>query len=139
VKSKLILAFMAVAISLCLFACSPASKQVSVDVTCGQLSKHAHITKAIQVPAGDSFTLSLCSNPTSEFRWSEAQISDQTALEQVDRKFVPRKEGQAGGREVWTFKTLKEGTSTISMEYIRPGKGEKPTRTFVLTVEVLLG
>ena len=134
-KSKLILTFMAVTISLCLFACAPAPKQVSVDVTCGQLSKHAHITKAIQVPAGDSFTLSLCSNPTTDFRWSGAQISDQTALEQVDHKFVPQQEGQAGGREVWTFKTLKEGMSTISMEYSRPG--EEPTRTFVLTVEVL--
>lgn len=106
-KSKPILTFMAVTISLCLFACAPAPKQVSVDVTCGQLSRHAHITKAIQVPAGDSFTLSLCSNPTSGFRWSEAQISNQTALEQVDRKSVPRKEGQAGGERSMDFQDAK--------------------------------
>ena len=42
-----------------------------------------------------------------------------------------------GGKEVWIFNVQKEGTSKISMEYIRPWeKFVKHTETFGLTVLV---
>ena len=41
------------------------------------------------------------------------------------------------GKEIWTFKALKKGTSTVSMEYSRPGEGgEKGHWTFVAAVIV---
>jgi len=104
-----------------------------------------HISKEAKVAVGDSFTVTLCSNPTTGFQWLEsAQISDQTVLEQVDHKFVPPEAKDdrpsppgTGGKEVWTFKALKKGTSTISMEYSRPWEGgEKRAWTFLLTVTV---
>jgi predicted secreted protein len=73
-----------------------------------------------------------------------AEISDQTVVEQVDHKYValseegkkPPPPGTPGG-EIWTFKALKEGKSTISMEYGQPWEGgEKAAWTFVLTVTV---
>ena len=142
-KSKLILTCAVVAISLCLFACSPATKQASVEVSCDEFYEQNHISQEVNVAVGDSFTVTLCSNPTTGFLWSEsAKISDQTILEQTDHKFVPPPErpepieGEAG-KEVWTFKALKKGTSTISMEYSRPWEGgEKGAWTFDLTVVV---
>jgi len=114
-----------------------------VDVSCDDFYKQQHISKEVEVTVGDSCTVTLCSNPTTGFLWSEsAQISDQTVLEQTDHKFVPPPErpepveGEAG-KEVWTFKALKKGTSTISLEYSRPWEGgEKGAWTFVLTVVV---
>ncbi len=128
------------AISLPLFACSP--KQVSVDVSYDDFYKQQHISKEVEVTVSDSFTVTLCSNPTTGFLWSEsAQISDLTILQQTDHKFIPPDDRDkppppgTPGQEVWTFKALKKGTSEISMEYSRPWEGgEKGEWTFVLTV-----
>jgi len=142
-KSKLILTYAMVAISLCLFACAPATKQVSIEVSCDDFMKLQHISKEAEVLVDGSLTVTLCSNPTTGFVWSEsAQISDQTVLQQVDHKFIspvsePPPPPGTPGQEVWTFKALKEGTSIISMEYSRPWEGgEKGEWTFVLTVTV---
>jgi inhibitor of cysteine peptidase len=140
-KSKLILVCAVVAISLCLFACLPTSKQVSVDVSCDDFMKQQHISQEAEVAVDGSLTVTLCSNPTTGFQWVEsAQISDQTVLQQTDHRFVspvsePPPPPGTPGQQVWTFKALKKGTSTISMEYSRPWEGgEKGEWTFVLTV-----
>jgi len=145
-KLKLILTCAVVAISLSLLACSPASEpvsQVSLEVSCDDFYEQQHISKEVEVAAGDSFTVTLCSNPTTGFQWSEAaQISDQTVLQQADHKFVsPQSEPPpppgTPGQDVWTFKALKKGESTVSLEYSRPWEGgEKGEWTFVLTVVV---
>ncbi|MCK4387345.1 MAG: protease inhibitor I42 family protein [Dehalococcoidia bacterium] len=140
-KSKLTLVLIITAISTLVFACSPVSKQVSVEASCDDFYKNQHISKEVEVAVGDSFTVTLCSNPTTGFQWSEtAQISDQTVLQPVDHKFVPpEKTGVEGapGQETWTFKALEKGTSVISMEYSRPWEGgEKGAWTFNLTVVV---
>ncbi len=144
-KSKLILTCAMVAISLSLFACSPTPKQVSVDASWDDFMKLQHISKEVGVAVDGSLTLSMYSNPTEGRQWSEAQTSDQTVLQQTDHKFVPPEaKGDkppppgTAGQEVWTFKALKEGTSTISMEYTHPWEGgeKEPMLTFVLTVTV---
>jgi inhibitor of cysteine peptidase len=105
-----------------------------------KLQTPAVISKNAQVSAGSSFTVTLCSNQTTGFQWSEsAQISDQTVIRQTGHKFEPPKGGLVGaaGQEVWTFEALKKGTSTISMEYSRPWEGgEKGTWKFNLTIVV---
>ena len=142
-KLNLTLMCAIVAISLLLIACSPASKQASVEVSCDDFYKQHHITKEVQISAGDSFTVNLCSNPSTGFRWFEtASISDQTVVQQTDHKLVmlksePPPPPGTPGQEVWTFKALKKGTSTVSMEYSRPWEGgEKEEWTFELTVIV---
>ena len=141
-KTKLVIIGTMVAISLCLFACSPAPKQVAVEASCDDFMKQQHISQEVEVAAGDSLTVTLCSNPTTGFEWESAKISDQTVLQQVDHKFIspesepPPPPGTAG-QEVWTFKALKKGESTISIDYSRPWEGgEKGEWTFVLTVTV---
>jgi inhibitor of cysteine peptidase len=89
------------------------------------------------------FWVTLCSNPTTGFQWPEkAQISDTTVLEQKDHKFIgPESEAPpppgTPGQEVWTFKTLKEGSSTIFFEYSRPWEGGEKGE-WILTVDVIV-
>jgi len=142
-KLKLILACAMAAISLCLLACSPASKQVSVNVSLDDFRKEQHISKEAQVTVDGSLTLSMYSCPSEGRQWSEAQISDQTVLQQTDHKLVmPKPETPpvpgTPGQEVWTFKALEKGTSTISMVYTHPWEGgeKEPMLTFALTVVV---
>jgi len=143
-KSRLFIMCAMTAILLCLFACAPAAKQLSVDVSCDDFMEQNHITKEISVAAGDSLTVTLCSNATTGFQWSEsAQVSDQAVLKQTAHELIAPEEGDgpplvgAAGQEVWTFKALQKGQSTVSMEYGRPWEGgEKGEWTFTLTVVV---
>lgn len=62
-------------------------------------------------------------------------------MEQVSHEYVPPQGTQsqvgASGREVWVFRALEKGTTTVYMEYSRPWQGgEKGVWTFELTVNV---
>ena len=146
-KSKLILTCAMVTISLCLLTCSPATKQVSVGASRDDFMKlhpECTISKQVEVAVGDPLTVTLESNWTTGFKWELTELTDQTVLELVESKYELSKEARqdppvpgAGGKEIWEFKALKEGKSTISMEYSQPWEGgTKAAWTFVLTVVV---
>jgi len=89
-KSKPTLLGVVVAVSVCLFACSPASKQASVNVSRDDFWKEQHISREVEVPVDGSLTIALVSNPTEGRQWSEPpQISDQTVLREVEHKYEP--------------------------------------------------
>jgi len=137
-KLRMIPVFALLTLSLWLASCSTGT---SIEVSCDDFMQQKHISKEVSAAVGDSFTVTLCSNATTGFKWSEsAQISDQTVLQQTGHEFVsPDAKGVVGapGKEVWTFKALKKGTSTASLEYSRPWEGgEKGEWTFNLTVVV---
>jgi inhibitor of cysteine peptidase len=125
-------------LSFCIAACAPGTSGTSVEVSCDDFGSQPHMSKEINVIAGNSFTVTLCSNPTTGFQWSESsQISDPTVVQQLDHKSLPPETELVGapGKEAWTFKAVKKGTSTVSMEYSRPWEGgEKGEWTFSLTV-----
>ena len=147
-RSRLILTCVVVAISIGLLSCTPATpavpSQVSVEVTCDDFAANQHISKEVAVANGGSVTVTLCSNPTTGFKWDSPQIADPTVLEQTDHQVMPAQSSGgpppppgAPGEEEWTFKALKNGQTTVSIEYSRPWEGgEKGTWTFELTVVV---
>ena len=100
----------------------------------------SHSGEEVNVDAGNLLIVTLESNPTTGFTWRLAEITDEAVLEQVSQNFEPPGAGApvgAGGKEVWTFKALEKGESTISMEYQRPWEEDTPpAKTFVLTVMV---
>ena len=80
-KSKLILMCAVVAVSLGLFACSSVAKQAEVSVDIDDFMEQKHISQEVEVAVDGSLTVTLGSNPTTGFIWSEsADISDQTVL-----------------------------------------------------------
>jgi len=76
---------------------------------------------------GRELTVTLGSNPTTGYQWSEdAEISDESIVKQTSHIFVgPGIDEPPGtpGEEVWVFKRLKEGTTTIFLEYNRSWTG----------------
>ena len=136
-KSKIILMIIISATLLTLLACGSSStpKQVSVD--------SSYSGKEVEIAADGSLTVTLESNRTTGFQWELTSISDQAVLEKVDQKYVAPEATQNGaplvgapGEEVWTFKALQKGESTISMGYSRPWESVPPVKTFTLTVTV---
>lgn len=141
-KTRLLLLCILLIPAFWLAACAPPSTGGTlVVVSCDVFDSQPHPTKQISVASGDSFTVTLCSNATTGYQWSEsAQIGDPTVVEQLSHEtLAPQNTSVVGapGSEVWTFKALKKGTSTISMDYSRSWEGgEKGTWTFDLTVTV---
>ena len=100
-----------------------------------------HISQQITKAAGNTFTVWLGIHREENFQWSEpAQISDQTVVRQIEDDFAIMKKvrlTKLDSDHVWTFKALKKGTSTITLEYSQPWEGgEKGKWTYNLTVVV---
>ena len=75
-------------------------------------------TDKIQAKVGEEFSIELESNPTTGYQWQEDV--DNRKLRLTDRKFdSSAKTIGASGKEILTFKTLEEGTSTIRLNYKR--------------------
>jgi predicted secreted protein len=128
-----------VSMSLCLPSCS---SKPALEVSCDDLYARQHIEETIAVAAGEPFTVVLCSNPSTGFAWGEALISDPSVLAEVGHEYDAR-EGKrppapgSPGAEVWTFRALEPGQSTVSIEYGQPwAEGHKAEWTLVLTVVV---
>jgi inhibitor of cysteine peptidase len=134
-KLRIITLSVLLTIALLLASCLAVA---SIQISCDDFGKQQHISKKVNLAVGDTFSVTLCSNPSTGFQWSEsAKISDPTVIQQTDHKFLSPGTGLTGapGKEVWTLKALKKGTSTISLEYSRPWEGgEKAEWTFDLTV-----
>lgn len=155
-KAKLALLGMMAIVALTLVACGggKGATELSfkefpgevISVSCDDFSEQGNITRDFDIAVGDIITVSLCSNASTGFQWSEtAQIGDEGILEQVNHgEYVVIEAGDEGaplvgapGREEWSFKALEKGTTTVAMEYSRPWEGgEKGVWTFVLTVTV---
>lgn len=115
-----------------------------IGVSCEEFQEpdRQHATRTVETTVGAEITLSLCSNPSTGFRWEEAVVSDETVVEPVDHQVLapgsatPSVAG-AAGQEVWTFKALKPGESIVKTQYSRPWQGgEKGVWTFTLTVVI---
>ena len=139
-KNTIVSGFILILLLVC--GCAPAVKaEVPITVTCDQFSKQANIVQDVSVTPGGKVVVTLCSNPTTGFQWSEkAQIGDPKVLEQKGYKFVePANTGMVGvpGNSVWTFEAMGLGTSTVYLEYSRNWQGgEKAVQTFKLNVTV---
>ena len=112
-----------------------------IEISCDEFGAQNHITREVEIPNPSSQIVILCANPTTGFQWAEtAQISDETVIYQYEHNFVPPDEEDivgAPGKDVWTFKTLKPGTSTITFNYSRPWEGGEKGE-WTCTVDVIV-
>jgi len=95
----------------------------SISIPIEEFPNHPHIDVVMHAVVGEELTVTLGSNPTTGFQWSEyAEISDESVIKQVSHKFVGPETDVPGtpGQEVWTFEALKKGTVITFLEYSRP-------------------
>lgn len=123
--------------SLCLIGCSSIN---SMGFNCDELRQQKNISKQIEVNIGDTFTVNLCSNASTGFRWLDSvNISDKIIIQQIDHKNVAPSKGMPGapGEQIWTFKALRKGTAQITNEYSQPWSGGQKS-AWNLTLNVMV-
>jgi inhibitor of cysteine peptidase len=97
------------------------------------------INTVIGINLGENVVISLGSNRTTGYQWQLASPVDKNILELVGSEYITPKTQLvgAGGKEVWTFKTLARGKTIISFKYVRLWeKGVLPVQTATFTVIV---
>jgi predicted secreted protein len=86
----------------------------------------------VAVREGQTFALTLRSNPTTGYIWQLAEPLNERIIRFTGNEYRSDKTGLmgAGGREVWTFKAVGSGETRINLKYARPWeKDTAPART----------
>ncbi len=79
-------------------------------------------TTAINSTVGKSFNVTLESNPSTGYQWQVTGIGDASIVKFIKSTYVPPQSGLIGapGKQILTFQALKQGNTTINLNYFRP-------------------
>ena len=117
----------------------PPASYTSISIPIEELQNQPNIEAAMNDVVGGELTVTLGSNPTTGYRWSEtAEISDESIIKQVTHEFQAQENTEivgAAGQEVWTFEALKKGTATTIFRYSRSSEEALWTVTITTTVD----
>ena len=97
--------------------------------------------KPITVKAGQEFKISLPSNPTTGYGWQFAKHPEAQVLKLLGSEFKPAQSRLmgAGGTQVWTFKALAQGKTTLALNYVRAWEKNTPPAQRTNFVVVITG
>ena len=99
-----------------------------------------YLKNVMNARAGENFTISLESNPTTGYSWQLAKPLDEKIVQLVGSEYVPSKTDLvgAGGEEKWTFLAVKKGSTRVALEYVRSWEEDDPAveeKTFLIRVD----
>jgi len=94
----------------------------------------------IRVAVGQQFKIILESNPTTGYAWQFRQPIDSTLLTLLEKQYVakpnPNKLVGRGGHDHWLFEAAVQGTTSVSLQYLRPWDTTSVEQTLDFTVEI---
>lgn len=97
------------------------------------------------VSIGQSFILSLSSNPSTGYSWDFNKSYDNKLLElDVNKAYINDENSNQnivgqGGRSYWKFKALQAGSTEIELRYARPWESVQPAQTFKVKINISAG
>ncbi len=95
-------------------------------------------TKQLEAEVGNEFKIVIDSNPTTGYHWELVGEMDENIVEFVSRDYradTPQTVG-SGGVDVWVFKALAVGETTIMLGYYPPGDSTEAQQTVTFNVVV---
>jgi inhibitor of cysteine peptidase len=111
-----------------------------VTVGCEAFVEMPNATPAVDAPVGGAVIVSLCSNPSTGFRWGDPASSDPSIASVGGWTYVPPADATqpgAGGTEVLTLIAGAAGHATVTASYGQPWDGgHKDVWTLALDVVV---
>jgi predicted secreted protein len=121
---------------------SPAVPDAAAAVTidCDAFTATPRATAAVDAPAGSSVIVSLCSNPSTGFRWDVPVSSDPSVASVGGWTYqAPTDDARpgAGGTEVLTLVAGTTGHATVTASYSQPWDGGQKG-AWTVTLEVIV-
>ena len=95
-------------------------------------------TQLLTVPAGESFELVVPSNPSTGYHWDIIPELDMNIVEFISQDYIaeqPVSPG-SGGVDVWTFRALNAGETTIVLGYFPPENDSDPEEPVTFSIRV---
>ena len=76
-------------------------------------------SKTIEVAPGSEFKIVIRSNPSTRYHWEEAEALDTKVVDYIWKDYIPDKPDtpDLGGRDIWRFKAVAPGQTTITLGY----------------------
>jgi inhibitor of cysteine peptidase len=96
----------------------------------------------VELKLGQMLVVTLESNPTTGYRWQQADNPESVLQHIGEAEFKPSQTGEppligAGGLEIFRFRAVRTGQMTLQLVYHRPWEeGAEPLKTFSLEVVV---
>jgi inhibitor of cysteine peptidase len=94
--------------------------------------------KSIEVAAGNEFKIIIESNPSTGYHWDLIGALDESIVQFVSRDYradEPVIPG-SGGKDVWVFKAIAAGETTITLGNFPPGLDGSAAQEVTFTVVV---
>jgi inhibitor of cysteine peptidase len=94
--------------------------------------------KTMEVNAGSEFKIVIESNPSTGYHWELPGSLDESLVQFVSKEYratEPVMPG-SGGRDVWTFKAVAPGQTTITLGNYPPGQGQAAAQEVTFTIVV---
>lgn len=114
--------------------------QFSVMCVTMLIAAFAFAEANIEANAGEEFTVTFNSNRTTGYEWQLARPLDENIVKFVSSEYKPGPGRLVGepGKEVWIFKAVKPGKTTVYLKYVRPWEKDvlpADGRAFVVMVK----
>ncbi len=95
-------------------------------------------SQPITANLGETFDIVLVSNPTTGYRWNLVKELDTNTIQLVGQDYLPQRPilVGSGGVDVWTFRAVKAGDTTIVFGYYPPGNNTEPSETVTFSIHV---
>ena len=111
-------------------------KILTVLLLCGFRILAADSTNEVKLAVGQTYSISLDSNPTTGYSWKLASPTN-SVFELVTNSYEPGKHPNGmvgvGGVEHWTIKAIGKGRAELTLDYMRPWE-KVAVKTNALTI-----
>jgi predicted secreted protein len=94
--------------------------------------------KTLEVTAGTEFKIIINSNPTTGYHWELVGELDENLVQFISKDYRPDEPilTGSGGMDVWAFKAVAPGETTIVLGNYPPGEGEPAIQEVTFTVVI---
>lgn len=95
-------------------------------------------TQLLTVPAGETFDLVVPSNPSTGYHWNILPELDTNLVEFVEQNYFAEQPATvgSGGVDVWTFRAVSAGDTTVVLGYYPPGNETDPEEVVTFSIHV---
>ena len=95
-------------------------------------------TQLVTVQAGETFELVVPANSSTGYRWDIIPELDESIVQFVEQNYIsdqPVIPG-SGGMDVWTFRAVSAGDTTVVLGYYPPGNPNDPQEVVTFSIHV---